>query len=69
MFADARRRSYHTVLMLTARDTLANKLEGFGSGADDYLVKPFAMPETRGQTPLRWHDADAGIDHRAVDGR
>ena len=33
------------VLMLTARDTLANKLEGFGSGADDYLVKPFAMPE------------------------
>jgi DNA-binding response OmpR family regulator len=33
------------VLMLTARDTLANKLEGFGSGADDYLVKPFALPE------------------------
>ena len=33
------------ILMLTARDTLANKLEGFGSGADDYLVKPFAMPE------------------------
>ena len=33
------------VLMLTARDTLENKLEGFGSGADDYLVKPFAMPE------------------------
>ncbi len=33
------------VLMLTARDTLANKLEGFDSGADDYLVKPFAMPE------------------------
>lgn len=33
------------VLMLTARDTLANKLEGFRSGADDYLVKPFAMPE------------------------
>ncbi|MEJ2576227.1 MAG: response regulator transcription factor [Gammaproteobacteria bacterium] len=33
------------VLMLTARDTLADKLEGFDSGADDYLVKPFAMPE------------------------
>lgn len=33
------------VLMLTARDTLANKLEGFDSGADDYLVKPFALPE------------------------
>jgi DNA-binding response OmpR family regulator len=33
------------VLMLTARDTLENKLEGFASGADDYLVKPFALPE------------------------
>ncbi len=33
------------VLMLTARDTLQNKLDGFNSGADDYLVKPFALPE------------------------
>ena len=33
------------LLMLTARDTLADKLEGFASGADDYLVKPFALPE------------------------
>jgi DNA-binding response OmpR family regulator len=33
------------ILMLTARDTLHDKLEGFGSGADDYLVKPFALPE------------------------
>jgi DNA-binding response OmpR family regulator len=33
------------VLMLTARDTLDDKLEGFGSGADDYLVKPFALQE------------------------
>ncbi len=33
------------VLMLTARDTMGDKLEGFGSGADDYLVKPFALPE------------------------
>lgn len=33
------------VLMLTARDTLNNKLEGFHSGADDYLIKPFDLPE------------------------
>jgi DNA-binding response OmpR family regulator len=33
------------VLMLTARDTLDNKLAGFDSGADDYLVKPFALQE------------------------
>jgi DNA-binding response OmpR family regulator len=33
------------VLMLTARDTLPDKLEGFAAGADDYLVKPFAAEE------------------------
>jgi DNA-binding response OmpR family regulator len=33
------------ILMLTARDTLDSKLEGFASGADDYLVKPFALQE------------------------
>jgi len=33
------------VLMLTARDTLENKLAGFAEGADDYVVKPFAMRE------------------------
>jgi DNA-binding response OmpR family regulator len=33
------------VLMLTARDTLQDKLGGFGVGADDYLVKPFALQE------------------------
>jgi len=33
------------VLMLTARDTLADKLEGFEAGADDYLAKPFALRE------------------------
>lgn len=33
------------VLMLTARDTLSDKLEGFDAGADDYLVKPFEMDE------------------------
>jgi len=33
------------VLMLTARDTLDDKLAGFAHGADDYLVKPFAMKE------------------------
>lgn len=33
------------VLMLTARDTLPDKLEGFAAGSDDYLVKPFATEE------------------------
>jgi len=33
------------VLMLTARDTLSDKLSGFEHGADDYLVKPFDLEE------------------------
>ena len=33
------------ILMLTARDSLDDKLEGFDAGADDYLVKPFEMDE------------------------
>jgi DNA-binding response OmpR family regulator len=33
------------ILMLTARDTLENKVEGLEAGADDYLVKPFEYRE------------------------
>lgn len=33
------------VLMLTARDRLEDKIAGFETGADDYLVKPFALQE------------------------
>ncbi len=33
------------VLMLTARDTLDDKLRGFAEGADDYMVKPFELKE------------------------
>jgi two-component system copper resistance phosphate regulon response regulator CusR len=35
------------VLMLTARDTVDDKVVGLESGADDYLVKPFAFRELR----------------------
>lgn len=33
------------ILMLTARDNVADKVAGFASGADDYLSKPFAFEE------------------------
>ncbi|MGF1553428.1 MAG: response regulator transcription factor [Paracoccaceae bacterium] len=33
------------VLMLTARETLDDKLEGFDAGADDYVTKPFELDE------------------------
>jgi DNA-binding response OmpR family regulator len=35
------------ILMLTARDALEDRVLGLDSGADDYLVKPFAMEELR----------------------
>ncbi len=41
-----RREGYHTpVLMLTARDTSNDKVMGLDAGADDYVVKPFDLPE------------------------
>lgn len=33
------------ILMLTARDQLQDRLKGFEQGADDYLIKPFDLPE------------------------
>ncbi len=48
------------VLMLTARDSLEDRVRGLDEGADDYLVKPFAFPEllARVRALLR-RDADA----------
>ncbi len=40
-----RRSSTAAVLMLTARDALTDRLHGLTGGAEDYLVKPFAMAE------------------------
>jgi two-component system OmpR family response regulator len=40
-----RRSSSLPVLMLTARDTVEDRVTGLDQGADDYLVKPFAFPE------------------------
>ena len=45
LLAVVRQTSTAAVLMLTARDTLADRLQGLAGGADDYLVKPFAMAE------------------------
>jgi two-component system copper resistance phosphate regulon response regulator CusR len=41
-----RQRGFKTpVLMLTARDAIEDRVRGLDTGADDYLVKPFAFPE------------------------
>ncbi|HZR39976.1 MAG TPA: response regulator transcription factor [Ktedonobacteraceae bacterium] len=43
---DLRRRRIHTpILLLTARDSVDDRVQGLDCGADDYLVKPFAMRE------------------------
>ncbi len=60
------------ILMLTARDTVADRVAGLDCGADDYLIKPFSMKEldarlralvrrVRGRqarTALRWEDVE-----------
>lgn len=61
------------VLVLTARDDLESRLAGLNAGADDYLVKPFAIPEllarlqavTRrgsGFAAARWQLGELSID-------
>jgi DNA-binding response OmpR family regulator len=40
-----RRRSDAGILMVTARDAVADRLRGLADGADDYIVKPFEMAE------------------------
>ncbi len=42
-----RRRDPTPILMLTARGALEDRIRGFEIGADDYLPKPFALPELR----------------------
>jgi two-component system, OmpR family, response regulator MprA len=50
------------ILMLTAKDEVADRVHGLDVGADDYLVKPFAVEElqARIRALLRRRDADAG---------
>ena len=54
-----RRESQVPVIMLTARDTVVDKVAGLDSGADDYITKPFAIEEllARIRAALRKHPA------------
>src|SRR5262245_7379076 len=50
------------VLLLTAKDEVADRVKGLDSGADDYVVKPFALEEllARVRVLLRRHEAAVG---------
>ncbi|MCL2817437.1 MAG: response regulator transcription factor [Clostridiales bacterium] len=54
-----RRASSVPILMLTARDSVTDKVSGLDSGADDYITKPFAIEEllARIRTALRKNSA------------
>lgn len=72
----ARERGITTpILMLTARDTLDDRVAGLETGADDYMTKPFAFRELSARlhalgrrqpvlTPARHHFADLEVDLR-----
>ena len=68
------RRVWSPVLMLTARDAVRDRVQGLDSGADDYLVKPFALAELharlrslhrrgRSERPAVLEFGDLRLDH------
>jgi len=52
------------ILMLTARDTLDQKLAGFEIGAQDYMVKPFALQELEARLNVLGNRARAGLSRQ-----
>jgi len=50
------------VLVVTARDAVSDRVEGLDAGADDYLVKPFAVEELRARVRALLRRAGAGGD-------
>ena len=63
-----RRESAMPVIMLTARDTVVDKVSGLDMGADDYISKPFAIEEllARIRAALRKRPAQAAEPPRSL---
>jgi two-component system response regulator MprA len=54
------------VLMLTARDAVSDRVAGLDAGADDYLVKPFALEELLARVRALLRRALPGSDHQPL---
>lgn len=56
-----RQRQNHTpVLILSARDDITERVQGLKTGADDYLIKPFALPELEARIAALLRRASGG---------
>ena len=57
-----RRQDRVPILVVTARDAVSDRVEGLDAGADDYLVKPFAVEELRARVRALLRRSGAGDD-------
>jgi DNA-binding response OmpR family regulator len=54
------------ILMLTARDAVPDRVRGLDAGADDYLVKPFALEELQARVRALGRRAGDGLDEEIM---
>lgn len=62
-----RKESQMPVIMLTARDTVMDKVSGLDSGADDYITKPFAIEELLARIRTALRKRAAAVQTREAD--
>lgn len=61
-----RERGYLPVIVLTARDSLDEKIGMLTQGADDYITKPFEIPEVIARIQVQLRHAERGIENKQM---